>query len=306
MTFQIILMLIQHIFLPVYFIYSLWYGKESSRFQWLLKVAYSGLYILYLFIAGRWDWVSYFLRFIFPALYLVAVYVSYQRTKALSFFVEKKEKGDWFRIGEAGFVILLMIYFIALAVPGFFHARGAVKLSFPLDDGWYIIGQGGNSTRLNYHNENRAQKFALDILELNAIGLRAEGLYPTELDHYAIYGETIYSPCDGEVTSAVDGLPDNIPPERDKEHLAGNYVVIACSNVKILLAHMKNGSLMVEEGMTVTIGQPLGRVGNSGNTTEPHLHIHAVESGPQGVLEGKGVPVQMESRFPVRNMVFVE
>lgn len=306
MTFQIILLLVQHIFLPGYFIYSLWQGKERSRFQWLLKVAYSGLYILLIFLIGRWDWVSYYLRFIIPALYLVAVYVSYHRTKALSFLVKEKEQRDWFRIGEAGFVILLLGYFFILTVPGYFHTPEAVRLTFPLEDGWYYAGQAGNSPRINQHNDNRAQKFAMDILELNTAGLRAERIYPTQLDKFFIFGETIHSPCDGEVIAAVDGLPDNIPPERDQEHLAGNHIVLACRGVRVLLAHMKKGSLTVETGMEVHTGQRLGSVGNSGNTTEPHLHIHAVEGDSQGVMVGVGVPIHFEGKFPVRNMVFLK
>jgi hypothetical protein len=306
LIFQIILLFVQQIFLPGYFIYSLWRGKERSRFQWLLKVAYSGLYIFYIFLAGRWDWVSYYLRFVFPVLYFIAVYISYRRTRSLSLIVKEKGKGDWWQIGEAAFVILLILYFFSQMLPGFFYSPTAVQLAFPLENGRYYVGQGGNSLFLNQHNENTAQKFALDILELNPIGLRATGIYPSDVSKYEIYGETIHSPCDGEVIDTVNDLPDNIPPERDPDHLAGNHIVIACKGVKVLLAHLQNDSLLVEEGMHVTRNQPLGLVGNSGNTTEPHLHIHAVENDSQGVLEGEGIPIQFEGQFLVRNMVYIE
>lgn len=305
MFFQIILLFVQLLFLPVFFIYSLWRGSERSRFQWLLKLTYSGLYILYLFLAGPWDWVSYYLRYIFPVLYLIAIVFSYRRVKSLPFFTDRN-RGDWWRIGEATFVILLILYFFSQMLPGFSYSPKAVQLAFPLEDGWYYIGQGGNSQFLNQHNENRAQKFAMDILELNPAGLRAEGIYPSDVNRYEIYGETVHSPCDGEVVAAVDNLPGNAPPERDSEHLAGNHVVIACKGVKVLLAHMQKNSLLAEEGSHVDRNQPLGLVGNSGNTTEPHLHIHAVTGDSPGVLEGEGVPILFEGKFPVRNTVLEE
>ncbi len=100
-----------------------------------------------------------------------------------------------------------------------------------------------------------------------------------ELDRYPIFGATVHSPCDGAVVAAVDGRPDLIPPDTDREQLTGNHVVIACQGVSVLLAHFQNGSVGVQTGARVTNGQPLGRVGNSGNTSEPHLHLQAVRCG---------------------------
>ena len=61
----------------------------------------------------------------------------------------------------------------------------------------------------------------------------------------------------------------------------------------------------VTVGEIVTTGDPLGEVGNSGNTSEPHLHIHAERGGEPGViLDGNSVPITIEGRFLVRNSVF--
>lgn len=144
----------------------------------------------------------------------------------------------------------MLEFVIATAVAGYvlrgyFYSRESVQLEFPLHDGRYYIGQGGNNFLINAHKTNAAQKFALDIVELNSLGLRVQGIYPSELDRYEIFGETIYRPCDGEVVEPVNNLPDNIPPHTDRKHLAGNHVVITCRNVKVLLAHMMNDSLTV-------------------------------------------------------------
>ena len=64
---------------------------------------------------------------------------------------------------------------------------------------------------------------------------------------------------------------------------------------------MKEGSVAVKRGESVAEGELLGRVGNSGNTSEPHLHVHAVKTGSGSVLDGEGVPVLFDGRFPVRN-----
>ena len=80
-------------------------------------------------------------------------------------------------------------------------------------------------------------------------------------------------------------------------------MVLTCQSVQVLLAHLQHGSLTVRVGDQVTTGQPLGRVGNSGNTSEPHLHIHAVPAGTEDVLRGAGVPILFEGRFLARNAI---
>jgi len=77
----------------------------------------------------------------------------------------------------------------------------------------------------------------------------------------------------------IDGLGDSIPPKRDEVNLAGNHIVMSVeSNIYILLAHLLKCSILVNEGEKVSQGQMIGRVGNSGNTTEPHLHMHCVKT----------------------------
>ena len=149
------------------------------------------------------------------------------------------------------------------------------------------------------------QKFALDIVRLNAFGNRASSLSPDDPERYAIFGDTVYSPCSGSVIRAVDGLPDLRPPEKDPDNLAGNHVVLACEGVKVILAHLKQGSVALRSGMRVNEEDVLGQVGNSGNTTQPHLHLHAEWGGEPGkIFDGEGVPMKLGGRFLVRNSLF--
>lgn len=77
------------------------------------------------------------------------------------------------------------------------------------------------------------------------------------------------SPCGGTVSAAVDGLADMMPPAVDRDNPAGNHVVLVCDGVHIEFAHLPKGSLKVAPGDAVRAGDLIGRVGNSGNTTDP-------------------------------------
>ena len=81
--------------------------------------------------------------------------------------------------------------------------------------------------------------------------------------------------------------------------------MLACGGVKVVLAHLKQGSVAVTPDMRVNQGSVLGQVGNSGNTSQPHLHLHAERDGEPGqILTGEGVPIGLGGRFLVRNSLF--
>jgi murein DD-endopeptidase MepM/ murein hydrolase activator NlpD len=127
-------------------------------------------------------------------------------------------------------------------------------------------------------------------------------LTPPEPSAYDIYGVPVYSPCAGEVIAALDGVPDMQVPQTDREHMAGNHVLLRCGNADVLLGHLKTGSVKVVIGQQLTVGQPMAKVGNSGNTGEPHLHIHAQQAGTAAEpLSGNPLPVRFNGRFLVRN-----
>jgi murein DD-endopeptidase MepM/ murein hydrolase activator NlpD len=97
-------------------------------------------------------------------------------------------------------------------------------------------------------------------------------------------------------------MPDMRVPVRDTRRLEGNYVFLNCSGLGVLLAHLRAGSIVVAPGSTVARGQVLGQVGNSGNSTEPHLHIHAQRlSEATDLLAGAPVYLTLGGRFPARN-----
>ena len=192
----------------------------------------------------------------------------------------------------------------------------AVGLAFPLEPGVYLVVNGGSDINTNAHlmtldasiprfRDWRGQSYGVDIVKLDAFGLRARGVLPADPKAYRIYGARVLAPCAGQVVLAVDGLPDMQVPELDREHLAGNHVMLRCAdtdiNADVLLGHLRPGSVQVRAGASVAAGDWLGSAGNSGNTGEPHLHVHAQRPGPAGApLGGDPLPVVFDGRFPVR------
>lgn len=307
-----VLPIISHLIVPAIFIVTLWRGEPASRLAWLARVLAFGGYILFLFIAGAaWSWVSVYFRYFVPLLFIAAAIVSWRKVwdERLPWWRRPASLGAWLNLGVEALLGVYFVFAITGALSGLTYSdTREVQLAFPLNDGIYFVGHGGNSPTINYHNVDRAQRYALDILALNAAGVRALGVYPTDLARYAAYGKEISSPCAGEVIEVVNDLPDLQPPDADTENLAGNHVVVRCAEqeVDVVLAHMMEGSVLVNEGQMVEEGEALGRLGNSGNTSEPHLHVHAVRTGSGSMLDGEGVPIRFDGRFLVRNSLVMQ
>ena len=192
-----------------------------------------------------------------------------------------------------------------------FAPAGAVDLSFPLEGGRFVVLQGGRVAAQNHHHAVSAQAHATDIVALNDAGRRARGVWPAAFDAYEIFDRAVVAPCDGVVLGMADGAPDMPIGRVDSLRPAGNHVLLSCAvdgaEVTLLLAHLRSGSVAVARGDRVSRGALLGRVGNSGNSTEPHLHVHAVrgrEAGLGAVLaNAEAVPLTFDGQFLTRNSV---
>ncbi|HEX4924076.1 MAG TPA: M23 family metallopeptidase [Bdellovibrionales bacterium] len=297
---------IAHIGLPLYFLFMFFKTRFTSRLHAVMYTWTTGAYLALIWRGGAgWDWFSYFVPYIYMALFVAAALIVAVRARNLP-WAPLNERRPWFSI----VLFALIGAFFAQAVPSTITAREyppgkALKLLFPLKGGTYHVGHGGSNATMNYHVAAKAQSFALDITKLNAYGTRARGLFPEDVSKYEIYGAEVFAPCSGEVIRVQDGLPDQKPGDGDFENLAGNHIVIFCHEASITVAHLKPGSVAVKRGDTVEAGQLLGRVGNSGNTSEPHLHIHAIAGKHTDnrtiIRDGEGVPLVFDGRFLVRN-----
>jgi hypothetical protein len=263
---------------PVFVLWYVWLEPPAAP-----GFAIGPLVMLRLILTGRWDLVGYPLRFVFLALLLAATGC---------------RAGWWL-------AVLVLICFATISIllrrpPG----GEGIDLEYPLRRGIYYIAHGGSASLLNRHQASDSQRFALDIVALSFLGTRASGIYPKRLGAFRIFARPVHSPCQGTVTAVVDGLPDALPGHMDRQNPAGNHIVIqyADSDIYIGLAHLMKGSVLVRPADRVRPGQLLARAGNSGNSSEPHLHLHAKRGGDaQSMLDGDGVPTRFGGRWLIRN-----
>lgn len=151
--------------------------------------------------------------------------------------------------------------------------RNSVKMILPFKDEWSVFW-GGDTREQNYHVDHVAQKNAFDMVIRDSSGKSYLTHGKTNEDYYA-FGKELIAPCDGEVVLVVDGIKDNVPGQMNPIYVPGNTVVIKVApNEYVLFAHFKQHSIVVKEGQKVKQGQLLGLCGNSGNSSEPHLHFH--------------------------------
>ena len=169
--------------------------------------------------------------------------------------------------------------------------RLRARLALPFSGEWWVFW-GGKTERQNYHVIAPDQRHAYDFVAWRA-GATHRGAGTRNVDYWA-WGRPVVAPADGVVVAAIDGVADNRPQveTENTRDPAGNHVVLQLGNGEYaLLAHLRRGSLRVKPGQRVRQGDALGRCGNSGNSSEPHLHFHVQD---RATLFGpaRGLPVE--------------
>ena len=140
-----------------------------------------------------------------------------------------------------------------------------------------------------------AQRYAIDFFRIDTLEQTHAG-DPAVNANYFIYGDEVFAVAAGRIAATRDGIPDNTPPgappNPGPNDLTGNFVNQDLGGGRFALyAHLQPGSLRVRPGDVVQPGQVLGLVGNSGNSTEPHLHFHVMDGqGGASNLAAEGVP----------------
>jgi murein DD-endopeptidase MepM/ murein hydrolase activator NlpD len=156
-------------------------------------------------------------------------------------------------------------------------------LKLPFSGQWKVFW-GGRTMKDNYHAGYVDQRFAYDISREH----KGDG---SKNEDYAAFGQAVIAPGPGTVVEAVDGIDDNKPGEMNTKHPCGNHVFIDHGNGEFShLCHMQKGSVAVKAGAQVKTGDALGKCGNSGNSSEPHVHF-SLETKPHE-YEGEGLPAQ--------------
>ncbi len=216
-------------------------------------------------------------------------------------------------------------------------APGAASIGPPLRGGVWLAGNGpGNESGhrralIPIGTAAIAQRFAIDYVRVADDHRTWAGDSLKNASYYA-YGNDALAVADGIVVAVKDSIPENVPGARSRavpitlETVGGNHVILDLGGGRFAFyAHLQPGSLKVRLGQRVRRGQILGLVGNSGNSTEPHLHFHLSDAnsplGSEGIpyrltwfeLVGKCAafgsgcertsPVVRQAEFPLQNML---
>ena len=256
--------------LPFVFTGWLWKRRVKSKPDWVLTASIVAAFAFLAFLAAPWAMVNYYLRFTLVPFLALALYFSYRKNKETPARQSSFVGESLISIAKA-IALPSLLLLNGIVINSYFLPVSSVELAFPLSGGNYFVIPNPLHRNNSYPNQ---EWYALDIVKLNGVGSRATGIYPTELTEYAIYGESVCSPCDGEVIKVFDGVQDN-PIGVAGAH-PSNHIIIRCKGLRVTLAHLMNGRFLVQNGQAVREGQPLGKVSNSGHTSEPHLHIDAV------------------------------
>ena len=182
------------------------------------------------------------------------------------------------------------IYIVSIALTLFWqnfkiftdwHRSDAVSISFPFKDEWFVV-QGGSSVLINHHYHIEAQRFSIDLVKASDLASRHDS------DSYASFGSRVYAPSRGRIVAVVDDLEDDGVSAGDSVASAfGNHIIIQQEGrgLYILLAHLMKNSVHVEVGSLVDDGDLIAKCGNSGNSSQPHLHLQ-IQSSPHVMNQG--------------------
>ena len=178
--------------------------------------------------------------------------------------------------------------------------RAAVSISPAVRGEWAAFNGPSNASghrrlvlALDGHTAS-GQRFAIDFLQVDSLGSsRRPGTEASKNSNYYAYGTELLAVADGVVAATKDSIPENVPGGRavkiDLITVGGNFVGIDIGGGKYALyAHVQPGSLRVKVGDRVKRGQVIALLGNSGNSTEPHVHFQ-IADGPS-FLAAEGLP----------------
>lgn len=189
------------------------------------------------------------------------------------------ERGDWqleLHVDPEGRITGMYIKSPAPPPPPV--ARSELPLALPFHGEWTVIW-GGDSKQVNHHIEAPSQRRAADLVMTDPSGKSFKTDGKTNADYLA-YGQPILAVADGTVITAVNGVPENVPGQMNGYMAPGNVVIVQHGPaVFSAYAHLQPGSLKVKAGGKIKRGAIIGLCGNSGNSSEPHLHFQ-LQDGP--------------------------
>jgi len=162
----------------------------------------------------------------------------------------------------------------------------------PFTGKWTVVN-GGLTKKLSHSWSIPAQRYAYDFIIVDDEGKSSSG-DKRSLSSYYCYDQDIIAPADGEVVALYDKYKDTfvdgVLAHCDSSHIAGNYIVIKHHDSEYsAIAHLVPHSIKVKKGDTVKQGQVIAKCGNSGNSSEPHIHFQ-LQTGKSFYMSA-GLPI---------------
>lgn len=190
---------------------------------------------------------------------------------------------------------------VELDGPAVAVVREALVIGPPLRGGPWLAANGPASTSGHRRalitvggTASISQRFAIDYVKLDDQNSTHHG-DPLDNANYHAEGTDVLAVAPGRVVETKDGIPENVPGLNSRavpitlETIGGNHVILDLGGGHFAFyAHLKPGSLRVKLGDSVKRGDVIGLVGNTGNSTEPHLHFHL--SDANSPLGSEGIP----------------
>lgn len=298
--------LLTTVLLPFLVITLLWRRPRKPVSGWITTIVMATGVVGFSALVAPWGVLGVWLRWVIVALFVAAVVASLLRVP------------DPDRLPESAVRMLVKVaiglFFGSVAINGarsFATAADMIDLAFPLRGGTFLVMHGGSDPATNLHGSHDTQRYAVDLVQLGPAMRRARGVYPDSAESYAIWGAEVVAPCAGTVMAVVDGLADQKPGAIDPQPFvgkeqrpgaidsklaAGNHVILRCGDTDVWLSHLQRGTIAVQPGSDVAAGAKVALAGNSGFSTEPHLHVHAER-------KGKPIGARFDGRWLVRNGV---
>ena len=291
---------------PFYYVLRLWTRDYSKNGHWITDLFTAVALLAFVYVVGRWDLVGLPLRFWFCSVGVVISVCSFVR------FVPPVQYESLSPMGSIRLLKILdpVVLFAAViwVVSGYSTASPALELDSPMRGNSYFVAQGGENPIINYHGIFKtSERYAIDITQIGAWGMRARGLYPDRLQDYFAFGDTVFAPLSGRILFVENDIVDQRPSITRNDRPGGNEIRIAKGDTVVVLSHLQHGSISVQEGENIIRGQPIGRIGNTGFTSEPHLHVHAVvvhgrpDRSSLDVNQALPLPIRINGRFLARN-----
>lgn len=173
------------------------------------------------------------------------------------------------------------------------HYIPQVEYILPFEGEWYTAN-GGVTKNISHSWEILPQRFAYDFIIVDGEGQSFQG-DEKDLHSYYCYGKEILAPADGVVVSTKNNYSDcriigDGKTDPDTVDIGGNRIIIKhASDEYSTICHLMPGSITVKKGQVVKRGDTIAKCGNSGNTTEPHVHFQVQNTA--GFYSSIGLPV---------------